>query len=130
MLKSNFHFLLKKNIDVRKVIISHTALADDFDLILYLVQNGINIAFDTIGKIGYLTDEKRIEYIRKLCDMGYVKQLLFSMDLTRKSHLKKNGGPGYAYLLEKFIPELIKANVKEEDIKTILCCNFERILRV
>ena len=128
--KEQLSFFVKKNIDVRKVIISHTALADDFDLILYLVQNGINIAFDTIGKIGYLTDEKRIEYIRKLCDMGYVKQLLFSMDLTRKSHLKKNGGPGYAYLLEKFIPELIKANVKEEDIKTILCCNFERILRV
>ena len=46
-----------------------------------------------------------------------------------ESHLKKNGGNGLAYLLENFVPRCIECGVKEEDIKTILSENFERILK-
>ena len=53
-----------------------------------------------------------------------------SMDLTRQSHLKKNGGVGLSYLIDCFIPELLKLSVKESDIETITCCNFERILNL
>lgn len=128
--KEQLHYFIDKGVDVRKVIISHTALADDFDMILYLVKKGANVAFDTVGKINYLSDEKRVKFIKKLCDLGYAQHLLLSMDLTRQSHLKKNGGPGYAYLLEKFIPELLENKVAEKDVQTIICSNFERILRL
>ena len=51
-----------------------------------------------------------------------------SMDITRKSHLKKNGGVGYAYVLDVFIPLLLKNGVKEEDINQIITQNFNDIL--
>ena len=122
-------FFKERGIDLNKVIISHVALANNFEMILELVKNGVNVAFDTIGKLNYLDDETRIQFIKQLCELGYKKQILMSMDLTRQSHLKKNGGNGLAYLLENFVPRCIECGVKEEDIKTILSENFERILK-
>ena len=122
------NFFKERGINLSKVVISHVALADNFDMILELVKNGANVAFDTIGKLNYLDDETRIKFIKQLCQLGYTKQILMSMDLTRQSHLKKNGGNGLAYLIEKFIPRCLEAGIKEVDIKTILCENFERII--
>ena len=59
---------------------------------------------------------------------GYTTQLLMSMDITRQSHLKKNGGVGYAYLLDTFIPMLERAGVSQETISTITSENFTEIL--
>ena len=50
-----------------------------------------------------------------------------SMDITRKSHLKANGGIGYAYLLDSFIPELKAGGVTEEFINKMLVENPQRI---
>lgn len=127
--KEQLEFFLKQDIDLRKVIISHTALANDFDMMVELVKNGANVAFDTIGKLTYLRDATRADFIKKLCEAGYTKQIVLSMDLTRKSHIKKNGGHGYAYLLESFVPMLIAHGVTEEQIYMMLCENFERILK-
>ncbi|MGN1399566.1 MAG: hypothetical protein ACI4WG_06190 [Erysipelotrichaceae bacterium] len=123
-------FFKAHNVDLRKVIISHTALANDLGLILQLLKQGVNIAFDTIGKKKYLPDQTRAIFIKEAIDNGYRDQLLMSMDLTRQSHLKKNGGVGLSYLIDSFIPELLNLSVKESDIETITCCNFERILNI
>lgn len=128
--KEQVDFFIQEGIDLKKVIISHVALANDYEMILDLVKKGVNVAFDTIGKLKYLEDSKRMEFIYRLCEAGYSDQILMSMDLTRQSHLKKNGGPGYGYLLEDFIPKLIEYGVKENDIKKITTENFERILKL
>ena len=123
-------FFKEHDVDLHKVIISHTALANNIEMILELLKQGVNIAFDTIGKKKYLPDETRARFIKEAIDNGYRDQLLMSMDLTRQSHLKKNGGVGLSYLIDFFIPELLKLSVKESDIETITCCNFERILNL
>ncbi len=128
--KEQVDFFIQEGIDLKKVIISHVALANDYEMILDLVKKGVNVAFDTIGKLKYLEDSKRMEFIYRLCEAGYSDQILMSMDLTRQSHLRKNGGPGYGYLLEDFIPKLIEYGVKEKDIKKITSENFERILKI
>ena len=63
-------------------------------------------------------------------DNGLRYHLVLSMDFTCQSHLKNNGGVGLSYLIDCFIPELLKLSVKESDIETITCCNFERILNL
>ena len=50
------------------------------------------------------------------------------MDITRKSHLKKWGGPGYAYLFETFLPMLREYGLSEEQIDMLLIDNPDRIL--
>lgn len=117
-----------QGVDLKKVILGHTDLANDLLYIESLLKRGVYIAFDTVGKIAYLPDERRVEFIKELCEKGYEDRLLISVDLTRKSHLAKNGGIGYLYLLDKFIPKLLEAGVKRDTIERILVENPNRIL--
>lgn len=118
----------EQNVNLRKVIISHTALANNLGLLFQLAEMGVNLAFDTIGKTNYLPDETRVTFIKELIKHNYTNQLLFSMDLTRQSHLKKNGGHGYSYLIENFVPMLLEAGVNHDDIEQIMCKNFTEIM--
>ncbi len=52
-----------------------------------------------------------------------------SVDLTRKSHLKANGGIGYAYLIENFLPILRKIGVQETFLEKILVENPKKNIR-
>lgn len=112
---------------VEKIVISHVDLSGDLDYILKLIDNGVNVAFDTVGKINYQKDEKRIELIKNLCEQNLSNKILLSMDITRRSHLKYKGGIGYLYLLENFIPKLQQIGIKQEDIENMLVNNAERI---
>ena len=128
LMKEQVQFFEENQVNLRKVIISHVALANDLGSIEEILHAGVNVAFDTIGKIKYLPDEDRIRFMKYFIEHGYEKQLLMSMDFTRKSHLKKNGGPGYAYLIDVFAPELLKAGVQEESLRQIMCRNFTEIM--
>jgi phosphotriesterase-related protein len=120
--------LLKSlGVDPQRLIIGHLDLANDGDLILRALDAGVYVEFDTIGKIKYLSDETRTTFIKTCCDRGYAKQLLLSMDITRRSHLKANGGVGYAYLLDSFLPRLREVGVPEAAIKDMLENNPDKI---
>lgn len=111
------------NVNLEKVVIGHVDLNPDINYYLKILDNGCYIGFDTIGKYNYLPDDVRVKYIKLLADRGYTNKLLFSLDITRKSHLKKYGGYGHSYIMKKFIPMLINIGVSEKDIKTILYDN-------
>lgn len=117
-----------EGLNLNKVILGHVDLKKDFEYLESLLKRGAYIAFDTIGKIKYLPDETRVEYIKRLCDAGWTEQLLLSVDLTRRSHLKINGGIGYEYLVDNFIPKLIAAGVSQDKIEMMVIKNPKRIL--
>ena len=121
--------LRSHGVNPTRLIIGHLDLADNEDIILRVLDAGVYLEFDTVGKIKYLADEKRIAFIRTCCERGYVKQLLLSMDITRRSHLKANGGIGYAYLVDSFLPRLREAGVSEEAIQDMLVHNPDRIFK-
>lgn len=123
-------FLESLGVDLNKVILGHVALSNDLDYIRSLLKRGAYIEFDTIGKNSYLPDETRVSFIKTLCNEGWSEKLLMSVDLTRRSHLKINGGIGYAYLIETFVPMLREAAVKERDLEKMLVENPKRILGV
>lgn len=116
--------------NLEKVILGHTDLSKDIHYIEILLKRGVYISFDTIGKINYLSEEKRIEYIKYLCDRGWENKILLSVDLTRQSHLKENGGIGYSYLLEEFVPKLLENGVELEKIEKFLVENPKKILGI
>lgn len=116
--------------NLEKVILGHTDLSKDIHYIETLLKRGVYISFDTIGKINYLSEEKRIEYIKYLCDRGWENKILLSVDLTRQSHLKENGGIGYSYLLEEFVPKLLENEVELEKIEKFLVENPKKILGI
>lgn len=120
-------FFQKKHANLSKIIIGHVDLTGNPNYVLEMLKTGINVEIDTIGKNNYMSDAKRVEIIKAAQDAGFTDQIVMSMDITRKSHLKANGGIGYAYLLDSFIPELKAGGVTEGFINKMLVENPQRI---
>lgn len=115
-------------VDLNKVIIGHVDLSGDIEYILKLIDTGVYVAFDTIGKINYMTEEKRLEMLKEICRRGLSSRVVMSMDITRISHLKSKGGLGYGYLLDSFIPFIKQNGVDQKDIDNMLIINPGKIL--
>ena len=113
-----------------RIVLGHLDLSGDLDYIRRVLDYGISIGFDTVGKNNYFPDAKRVEYLLALEAEGRLDQIVLSEDLTRKSHLKYKGGIGYNYLFETFIPMLREAGLKQESLDTMLIHNPARILGV
>lgn len=114
--------------DLNNVIIGHVDLSGDYDYALRLIDMGVYVGFDTIGKINYMPEERRLEMLREICSRGMSSRVIMSMDITRKTHLKSRGGLGYSYLLDTFVPYIKENGIKPEDIDNMLVLNPQRIL--
>ncbi|WP_261817755.1 phosphopentomutase [Vibrio gallicus] len=104
--KEQLQLLQLQGVDMSKVTVGHCDLRDNIDHILWMLDQGCYVQFDTVGKNSYYPDSKRALSLKYLCDRGYEDQIMLSMDVTRRSHLKANGGLGFSYLIEEFVPLL------------------------
>lgn len=120
-------FFQRENANLKKIIIGHVDLTGDPKYVLDMLKMGVNVEIDTIGKNNYMSDTKRVEIIKSAQEAGYADKIVLSMDITRKSHLKKNGGIGYAYLLDTFVPMLKSGGVSESFIHKMLVSTPQRI---
>ena len=111
-----------------RIVLGHIDLSGDLDYIRRVLDTGICIGFDTVGKNNYFPDAKRVEFLLALEAEGRLDQIVLSEDLTRKSHLKYKGGIGYCYLFETFIPMVKEAGLKQESLDKMLIHNPARIL--
>ena len=98
-----------------------------------IVQLGAYVAINHVGwgnENGYINDTERIQLVKELIEKGYVNQILLSSSAVgiAKGHTAKD--LSYSYILEKFIPQLLKAGVSEADVRTILEVNPSRVLAV
>lgn len=117
----------KFNVDLSKVTLSHIDLSGDLEYMIRLLDTGVNIAFDTIGKNNYQPDEDRVNWLKELCNRGYSNQIVLSMDITRKSHFRDNGGLGYSYLIDSFLPRLYEKEISNKHIENMLVNNIKNI---
>ncbi|MGL5652705.1 MAG: phosphotriesterase family protein [Paraclostridium sp.] len=117
------------NVNLSKVVIGHVDLSGNIDYILRLLNEGVYVEFDTIGKINYLPDEKRVDMLVEISKRGLIDQVVMSVDITRKSHLKYKGGIGYNYLFETFIPKLREAGISENNIDKMLKENPKNLFK-
>ena len=113
-----------------RIVLGHLDLSGDLDYIRRVLDTGISIGFDTVGKNNYFPDAKRVEFLLALEAEGRLDQIVLSEDLTRKSHLKHKGGIGYGYLFETSIPMVKEAGLKQESLEKMLTHNPARILGV
>lgn len=116
-------FFQEQNVDLDRVVIGHVDLTGDADYILDMLKTGVYVEFDTVGKESYMPDQVRAEILKKIQDKGYMDRVLLSMDITRKSHLEYQGGLGYSYLLDSFIPLLETYGITESSIDKMLVKN-------
>lgn len=130
MIKEQVDFFLKHQANPAKVALGHCDLCNDFDTLLYALERGFNICFDTLGKNAYQSEQVRVDTAVNLIQRGYAKQLIFSNDITRRSYFRHNGGSGYVYLFDTFLPKLIERGVSNHDIEQIMVKNPGEVLDI
>ena len=111
--------------DLRRVILGHSdSLVKDMPLLQGLLERGVYVEFDLLGEFPML--RKRVtaahvgEVILELIKMGYLERILLSQDVDRKISLKSYGGMGYSFVLEQFVPHLLKKGVTQAQIRTLV----------
>ena len=123
--------LLQKNgIAPDKIVLGHLDLANDIDYYKAVLATGVNIGFDTCGKVAYLADEIRADNLCRLLDMGYGDHIMLSQDISRKSYLTAGGKFGYLAVMERIVPMLRERGASQQDIDKMLIANPARIFNM
>jgi predicted metal-dependent phosphotriesterase family hydrolase len=145
--------LIEEGADLSRVVIGHMDIQPELDYLLKVLDTGINIAFDTIGKefwdfvlepgpsspedgefskkAYYRSDTSRARHLAELADRGYAGQLLLSQDLTGAEvylNPETHGQWGYNYLASVFIPMAAKLGLSQANADLMLRDNPLRLL--
>lgn len=123
-------FLKQYGVDLEKVYFCHMDRAcDRIESFLEVLDAGVTLEFDTIGRFKYHSDETELDLMKRILDRGYEEQLLFSLDTTR-ARLKAydTSAVGLTYILETFLPKMRKNGISEEQILKMSVENPRRIL--
>ncbi len=122
----------EEGLDPARVVIGHADSWPDLDHFLVILDRGANLEFDFLGHRFDALDEARepriIELIVELLERGYTDQLLLSQDVCHDKQLKANGGFGYTFLQQHFLPSLRTAAVGEGEIGKMTVDNPRRLL--
>jgi predicted metal-dependent phosphotriesterase family hydrolase len=123
----------EEHVDPARVVIGHADSYPVLDHYLEILDRGANLEFDFIGH-RFASEEaaepRLVELIVELLERGYGAQLLLSQDVAHNSQLKANGGFGYTYLQQHFLPTLRTAAVGEGEIGQMTVDNPRRILTI
>lgn len=122
-----------EGVDPARVVIGHADSYPVLDHYLAILDRGANLEFDFLGH-RFATEEAAepglVQLIVELLERGYGGQLLLSQDVCHNSQLKSNGGFGFTYLQQHFLPTLRTAAVGEGEIAQMTIDNPRRILTV
>ena len=129
-------FILKMaGADLTRVYISHNVpYLDMVNTYVTYAKIGCYVAFDLFGLYEPLASKfdqdkfEPVETIKALVDRGYINKILISQDICIQECYIKNGGSGYAHILNDIVPELKAAGLTDEEIYTIMVENPKRLL--
>ena len=113
--------------DLTKVAIGHCDAhwhqdpALDMAYYLPILERGAYCQFDLIGWTDLAPDQVRAERVAALVKLGFERKMLLSTDTCRLSQLHRNGGRGFDYLFETFLPRLRDLGVAESSIHSMMC---------
>lgn len=96
---------------------------------LALARAGVFLGYDCVSKQQYAPDELRAKFIVRLVAEGFGDRICLSGDLARRSYLTSWGGsPGYAYILQQFLPLLLRLGLSESETRALVLENPSRLL--
>jgi predicted metal-dependent phosphotriesterase family hydrolase len=147
--------LKEEGADLRRVLIGHMDTHPDTDYVRQVVDTGVNIAFDTIGKqfwdfrveplpsempdgefiknAYFRSDRTRAQRIAQLVSEGYEDHIFLAQDLTGSEvylNPATHGQWGYTYLASPFADLLREHGVTEGQLEKMLHANPGRLLTI
>src|SRR5207253_5663793 len=112
--------------DLSKVIIGHLGDRRGVEHLLPIAAKGVYLEVDNIGYLDYQPEWVRADNVAALVKEGFGDRVLLSEDICSLRHLKYQGGRGYGYLLELFVPMLRERGLSDEAIHKLLVSNPAR----
>jgi phosphotriesterase-related protein len=116
-----------EGVDPGRVSIGHQDLHSDRAVHQQIAAAGAYVAFDTIGKTSFQSDEVRLACLLDLIEAGYAHRALLSNDISRDSYLSRLSG-GYGHLFGSFLPRMRQAGVDEATVRLLTRENPIRFL--
>jgi phosphotriesterase-related protein len=130
---AQLRILVEEGLDPARVVIGHADSYPNLEHWVAILEAGANLQLDFLGQ-RFGTEEaaepRLIEMLVELLERGYADQLLLSQDVCHNAQLKANGGFGYTYLQQHFLPRLRTAAVGEGEIARMTVENPRRILTI
>ena len=130
--------LEEEGADPKRVIFCHQDFTGEFpDYHDAVAKRGAYVEIDTFGcesvakwdeDVWFLSDQQKIDIVKKQIEMGNVKNILISGDLCLKIFFKRFGGWGYEHIPKHIVPRLRKNGVSSEDINQITIENPKEAL--
>ena len=123
----------EEGVDPARVVIGHADSYHDIDFYLRVLGAGANLQFDFLGHrfgVEEALEPRLVETIVDLLERGFGEQILLSQDVCHNRQLKANGGFGYVYIQQHFLPTLRTAAVGEGEIRQMTIDNPARILSI
>jgi phosphotriesterase-related protein len=116
---AQLELLTAAGLEPHRVCIGHQDLLDAPAVHRELAAAGAYIAFDTIGKASYQSDETRLRLLLSLLEAGHADRVLLSCDISRYGYLRSEGGDGYGHLFRSFLPR-VRAAGSDDDLIDLL----------
>jgi predicted metal-dependent phosphotriesterase family hydrolase len=119
--------LKQHGVEPNHIVLSHMDRNADWRLHRDLAQAGAFLEYDGPGRVKYLPEGEIIDLLLKMFELGLGGHILLGGDTARRSYWKATGGgPGIAYVMERFIPRLGKEGFSEEQLHMLLVDNPSR----
>ncbi|MFF7341912.1 phosphotriesterase [Streptomyces sp. NPDC008163] len=110
---AQLELLTGEGLPPHRISVGHQDLLDDPAVHRELAASGAYVAFDTIGKDGYRSDDTRLRLLLALLEAGHADRALLSCDISRHGYLTSEGGQGYGHLFGSFLPKVRAAGVDD-----------------
>ena len=122
--------LARENVRPDRIILAHLDRNPDFELHGEIAARGVWLEYDTPGRIKYRPDSQLIDLIDAMIRAGHGASLMLGLDLGQRDYFRAyGGGPGLAYLMNRFAPRL-QRRIGEEALTNILVGNPARAFTV
>ncbi|NGO70689.1 phosphotriesterase family protein [Streptomyces boncukensis] len=120
--------LTGEGLPAHRVAVGHQDLLDDPAVHRELARSGAYVAFDTVGKESYQSDDVRLRLLLELLEAGHADRALLSCDISRHGYLRTEGGQGYGHLFRSFLPRLRAAGADDDLVDLLTRRNPLRFL--
>ncbi len=117
-----------EGVDARRVIIGHCDSHGDEDYHLAVAKQGAWVEFDLITGRSQYEVGRRLRWVARIAEAGYLSQLLLSSDVCNKSHLREYGGTGYDYVITQFASKLREIGFDDAALDQLFVANPRRAL--
>jgi phosphotriesterase-related protein len=124
----------EEGVDLGRVVIGHSGDTEDIDYLQQLLKAGSYIGMDRFGIDIYLTTEKRVAVIAKLCELGYAERMVLSHDAScyidwfpMEALQATVPNWHFRHISQDVLPALRAAGVSEEQVGLMTVGNPRRI---